>query len=61
MTACAVGALAAGLALRAVVGEAPAVRTLAVASVVVLSYLALLARFEQITPAAIVRSLRARA
>ena len=61
VTACAVGALAAGLALRAVVGEAPAVRTLAVASVVVLSYLALLARFEQITPAAIVRSLRARA
>jgi hypothetical protein len=37
------------------------VRALAVALVVVLSYLGLLARLERITPAAIVRSLRGRA
>ena len=61
VTVCAAGALAAGLAGRAVAGDVPAVRALAVALAVVASYLGLLARLERITPAAIVRSLRARA
>jgi len=61
VTACAAGALAAGLVVRGVAGGVPAVRALAVALVVVLSYLGLLARLERITPAAIVRSLRGRA
>ncbi len=57
---CAAGATAAGLAVRA--GLAPGLgRTLAVATIVLASYLGLLAWLEGITPAAVVRSMRATA
>ena len=59
VVACAAVALAAGWAVRVACPEVAGLRAAAVAAAVLVSYGVLLARIERVTPAGVVRSLRA--